>query len=64
MTTHYFGADLGDSMKEEVAIDTSTTSDVIELAVITSTSGLTKSVALEGLEAIRQAIIAGNWPPS
>ena len=64
MTTHYFGAALGDSMKEEVTIDTSTTSDVIELAVVTSTSGLDKEVALEGLEAIKQAIIAGDWPPS
>lgn len=64
MTTHYFGAALGESMKEEVTVDTSTTSAVIELAVVTSTSGLDKLVALDGLEAIKQAIIAGNWPPS
>lgn len=64
MTTKYYGVALGGGMPSDVTEGSSTTSLPIELAVVTTTTNLTKEDVLKAVEAISNRIVTDNWPPA
>lgn len=63
MSTRYYGADIGVG-PADVTESGSTTSKAVELAVVYTTSGLTKTDVLKALEAIEYKITTDPWPPA
>lgn len=63
MTTKYYGTNRGGSVATDISTGASTTSKAIELAVVTSTSGITKMDVLKALEAIEAAVTQDNSLP-
>ncbi len=63
MTDRFYGADLGDTMQEEITEATTTTSKVVELRVEYDAAGLTKTDVLLAIESIKQRISQKTWPP-
>lgn len=64
MATRYYGVPLGGKSAAEVTEDSSTTSAVIELAVVYTTSGMERQDVLNALEALQQRVIQQPWPPA
>lgn len=64
MADHYYGANLGDTVVSDVAVDTSTTSAAVELRVTDATTGITgqKQVLLKLLDLIRRKIEVSDAP--
>lgn len=63
MTTRYYGADLGVG-PADVTESSSTTSKAVELAVVFTTTGMTKTDVLKALEAIEAKVTVDPWPPA
>jgi hypothetical protein len=64
MATRYYGAAIGGMEPADVSEAGSTTSLPVEIAIVYDATGMTKMLALQAIEAIRNAIIKDAWPPA
>lgn len=64
MATRYYQAGLGAETKEEVVEAGSSSLVCVEVQVVYDLTGNSKLATLKAIEAVKQYIIADNWPPA